>query len=55
MKTFNLQGWDIYLTGESYAGYYVLCIADAFITADNPAMPLKGIALNDPFIGDFSA
>lgn len=22
-KTFDVAGWDLYLTGESYAGYYV--------------------------------
>ena len=51
-ETFEVQGWDVYLTGESYAGYYVPYIADAFITADDPDMPLKGIAINDPIIGD---
>ena len=40
------------MTGESYAGYYVPYIADAFITADDPDMPLAGIAINDPIIGD---
>lgn len=52
VETFGVQGWDLYLTGESYAGYYVPYIADAFITADDPDMPLKGININDPIIGD---
>jgi carboxypeptidase D len=38
--------------GESYAGYYVPYIADAFITAaDTVYYNLKGIAINDPLIG----
>lgn len=52
VDTFDVKGWDVYLTGESYAGYYVPYIADGFITADDPDMPLKGIAINDPIIGD---
>ncbi|KAK3070118.1 hypothetical protein LTR53_011018 [Teratosphaeriaceae sp. CCFEE 6253] len=51
-ETFATQGYNIYVTGESYAGYYVPYIADAFITADDPDMPLAGIAINDPIIGD---
>lgn len=23
VQTFDVAGWDLYLTGESYAGYYV--------------------------------
>lgn len=23
VKTFDVAGWDLYLTGESYAGFYV--------------------------------
>ena len=52
VKAFGIQGWDLYLTGESYAGYYVPYIADAFITANDPDIHLKGIAINDPIIGD---
>jgi carboxypeptidase D len=52
VETFGVQGWDLYLTGESYGGYYVPYIADAFITADDPDMPLKGININDPIIAD---
>lgn len=29
VDAFGLQNWDVYLTGESYAGYYVPYIADA--------------------------
>lgn len=52
MKTFDLQGRDIYLTGESYGGYYVPYVADAILNENNPDMPLKGIAINDPIIAD---
>lgn len=52
VKAFGIEGWDLYLTGESYAGYYVPYIADSFITADDPNIHLKGIAINDPIIGD---
>lgn len=43
---------DIYLSGESYAGYYIPYIADEFINVKSSDMPLKGIAINDPYIGD---
>lgn len=52
MKTFKLQGRDIYITGESYAGFYVPYIADAMLKANESDMPLKGIAINDPEIAD---
>jgi len=52
MDTFELQGRDIYLTGESYGGYYVPYVADAILNENNTDMPLKGIAINDPIIGD---
>lgn len=39
--------------GESYAGYYVPYIADAFITADDTVYyNLAGVGINDPIIGD---
>lgn len=47
-----MEGYKVYVTGESYAGFYVPYIADALITADDPDMPLAGIAINDPIIGD---
>lgn len=52
METFDLQGHDIYLTGESYGGYYVPYVADALLNENSPDIPLKGIAINDPIIGD---
>jgi len=56
VNTFGLQNWKVYLTGESYAGFYVPYIANAFIEAkDKVYYNLKGIAINDPIIGDETA
>ncbi|KAF2171475.1 hypothetical protein M409DRAFT_63731 [Zasmidium cellare ATCC 36951] len=52
LDTFDLRGWDVYLSGESYAGYYVTYVANEFIDTNSPDMPLKGIALNGALIGD---
>ncbi|KAF4963132.1 hypothetical protein FSARC_8845 [Fusarium sarcochroum] len=53
IDTFDLKGATTYITGESYAGYYVPYIADAFITAaDDDYYKLGGVAINDPIIGD---
>jgi len=50
---FDMQHWDTYITGESYAGFYVPYIADGFISAgDTEYYNLKGISINDPIIGD---
>ena len=56
VKTFGIEGYKVYLTGESYAGFYVPYIADAFINADDTTYyNLKGVAINDPIIGDFTS
>lgn len=53
VDTFDAYDWDVYLSGESYAGYFVPYIADAFVQAnDSRYYNLKGIAINDPIIGD---
>jgi carboxypeptidase D len=53
VDTFDVHGWKVYLTGESYAGFYVPYIADAFITADDSDYyNLAGVSINDPIIGD---
>jgi carboxypeptidase D len=31
MDTFAMEGYTIYITGESYAGYYMPYIADAML------------------------
>ncbi|KAL9006919.1 MAG: hypothetical protein Q9180_009742, partial [Flavoplaca navasiana] len=51
--TFGLENRKVYLTGESYAGYYVPYIADEFIKQeDDVYFNLAGIAINDPILGD---
>ena len=53
MKAFQLEGRDVYITGESYGGYYVPYVADAFINASDPKYyNLKGVAINDPILSD---
>ncbi|KAF2840835.1 serine carboxypeptidase [Patellaria atrata CBS 101060] len=53
VDAFQVHGHKVYLTGESYAGFYVPYIADAFIKAnDTDYYNLKGIAINDPILGD---
>lgn len=50
---FGLYNWKTYVTGESYAGFYVPYIADGFISAnDQKYFNLAGISINDPIIGD---
>jgi carboxypeptidase D len=50
---FGLYNWKTYITGESYAGFYVPYIADSFIeAADTKYFNLAGISINDPIIGD---
>lgn len=53
IDAFQLQGWTTYITGESYGGFYVPYVADAFISAnDTTYWKLGGVAINDPIIGD---
>lgn len=53
VDAFQVHGRKVYLTGESYAGFYVPYIADAFIGAANTDYyNLAGVAINDPIIGD---
>jgi carboxypeptidase D len=53
MTAFNLENRKVYLTGESYAGFYIPYVADAFIEAkDKRYYNLRGVAINDPIIGD---
>ncbi|WPG98619.1 Hypothetical protein R9X50_00141200 [Acrodontium crateriforme] len=51
-KTFSAEKYDLYLTGESYAGTYIPYIAQSFIDAKNSDIKLKGISINDPSIGE---
>lgn len=53
VDAFQIHGYKVYLTGESYAGFYVPYIADAFIGADDTDYyNLAGVSINDPIIGD---
>lgn len=52
IETFDMQGYDVYLTGESYAGMYVPYIASHFLDLnDTTYFNVKGIQINDPSIG----
>lgn len=52
VDTFQTHNYKTYITGESYAGYYVPYIADAFIGADNTTYyNLAGVGINDPIFG----
>jgi carboxypeptidase D len=49
VNTFGLQNRKIYITGESYAGYYVPYIADAMLnTNDTTYYGAESIMLYDP-------
>ncbi|KAI9813574.1 MAG: hypothetical protein M1827_003643 [Pycnora praestabilis] len=49
VDTFGLQNRKVYITGESYAGYYVPYIADAmFNSNDTTYYDVQGIMINDP-------
>ena len=53
VDAFQVHGNKVYLTGESYGGFYVPYIADAFINAnDKDYYNLAGVAINDPILGD---
>jgi carboxypeptidase D len=53
VDTFSMQGYKVYLTGESYSGYYVPYIANGFIEAkDDKYFNFQGAAINDPIIGN---
>lgn len=53
VDAFQVKNYKVYLTGESYGGYYVPYIADAFIKAKDPVYyNIQGVAINDPILGD---
>ena len=46
---FSMQGYKIYMTGESYAGQYIPYIASGFLDAEDQIYyNLAGIQVNDP-------
>ncbi|CAI7589689.1 unnamed protein product [Penicillium glandicola] len=53
IETFSMQGYKVYITGESYAGQYIPYIADGMLNRnDTTHFNLKGIQINDPSIND---
>lgn len=53
IDTFDMQGYDIFLTGESYAGQYIPYIAsDMLDRNDSTYFNLNGIQINDPSINE---
>jgi len=49
MTTFGLQNKKVYVTGESYAGYYVPYIVDAMHNANNTEFfDVRGLLIYDP-------
>ncbi|KAJ5153919.1 Peptidase S10 serine carboxypeptidase [Penicillium coprophilum] len=55
IETFSMQGYKVYLTGESYAGQYIPYLADGMLNRnDKKHFNLKGIQINDPSINEDS-
>jgi carboxypeptidase D len=53
IETFSMQGYKIYITGESYAGQYIPYLADGMLNRkDDTYFNLKGIQINDPSINE---
>lgn len=51
MTTFDLQGRDVYIAGESYAGQYIPYIASAMLDTNNTKyFNVKGVHIIDPSI-----
>lgn len=51
MTTFSMQGYKVYITGESYAGQYIPYIASGMLDAnDTTYYNVKGVQINDPSI-----
>ena len=48
-SSFNLKDQDIFITGESYGGFYVPYVSDALLTA---GYNVKGALIYDPTIGN---
>ena len=53
ITTFGMQNYDVYLTGESYAGQYIPYIANEMLDRnDTTYYNVKGIQVNDPSINE---
>ena len=44
------QGRDMYITGESYGGHYVPCIASKLADANDPMIQVKGIMIGNGMV-----
>lgn len=55
MDTFAMQGYKVYITGESYAGQYIPYIASGMLDTNNTKyFNVKGVQINDPSINEDS-
>lgn len=53
IQTFGMQGYKVYITGESYAGQYIPYLASGMLDRkDTTHFNLKGIQINDPSINE---
>ena len=53
IKTFGMQGYKIYITGESYAGQYIPYLASGMLDQnDTTHFNVNGIQINDPSINE---
>ncbi|CAG8927119.1 unnamed protein product [Penicillium salamii] len=53
IETFNMQGYKVYITGESYAGQYIPYLAAGMLDRnDTTHFNLQGIQINDPSINE---
>ncbi|KAG6009042.1 hypothetical protein E4U21_003373 [Claviceps maximensis] len=54
VKTFSMEGYKVYITGESYAGMYCPYIASAMLDAkDTTHFNMKGMIIYDPAMSDY--
>ncbi|KAG6016601.1 hypothetical protein E4U54_000994 [Claviceps lovelessii] len=54
VQAFSMQGYKVYITGESYAGMYCPYIANAMLDANDPVhFNMKGMILYDPAMVDY--
>lgn len=55
IETFSMQGYKVYITGESYAGQYIPYLAAGMLDQnDTTHFNLKGIQINDPSMNEDS-
>lgn len=55
IETFGMQGYKVFITGESYAGQYIPYLAAGMLDQnDTTHFNLNGIQINDPSINEDS-